>query len=68
MLKIEMKDKETYIDIVSNTKESTLFENLTLLHIALNNLKTNYNMDIREVSDVYKLYKKYYKDSLKEVS
>ena len=68
MLKIEMKDKETHVDIVSNTKESTLFENLTLLHIALNNLKTNYNMDIREVSDVYKLYKKYYKDSLKEVS
>ena len=68
MLKIEMKDKETHVDIVSNTKESTLFENLTLLHIALNNLKTNYNMDIKDVSDVYKLYKKYYKDSLKEVS
>ena len=68
MLKIKMEDKEDYVDVISNTEDSTLFENLTLLHIALSNLKTNYNMDIKEVLDIYKLYKKYYKDNLEEVN
>ena len=68
MLKIEMKDEKDYIDVTANIKDSTLIENLTLLHIALSKLKGDYNLSMQEISDMYKLYKKGYKDAVKEVN